>query len=291
MNAYYQKMRREYEKERQVWNEGGPVVERTVYDQLDGPHGEIPVVWYYPQKTTNDLAPVLLYIHGGGYIVGNLRTHDRLMRELAVAAGCVVVGVDYRLSPEHHYPVALEECVHVFKHLHSQAVEYGIDANRMAIGGDSCGASLALMSQLSLRDSEQAEWNKGLLLYYGSYGLQDSVSIRLLGKAEEGMTRRDMLYYERCYLGKMPRRQARYHDAFTFDLSYGIPDSLMLIGDCDPLLDDNRLLLDYLNKGQAKVELCIYPEAVHTFAQYTATSEVARESISKAGDFLSKLFE
>jgi hypothetical protein len=133
------------EATRAPWRSGGPAMADTREETLPGNGTPFRVRLYYP-RVSDQALPVLVYLHGGGWSIFSIDTHDRLMREYAQATGAVVVGVDYALSPEHRYPVALSQCVETVRWLRANASELRLDTSRVALGGDSarCDVSLAI---------------------------------------------------------------------------------------------------------------------------------------------------
>src|SRR5262245_797005 len=130
---------------------GEPVSIRSTDDRrIRGPAGEIPVRVYTP--TGPAPFPLLVYFHGGGWVLGGIETHDGICRELANGAGCVVVSVDYRLAPEHKFPAAAEDCFAATQWAAAHAGELGADAQRVAVGGDSAGGNLAAVVAQMARD-------------------------------------------------------------------------------------------------------------------------------------------
>ena len=151
-------MRRIAEEIRAPWRRGGPVMAVTDEFLAATAYGNVRVR-LYRSRTATTLQPALIYVHGGGWTLFSLDTHDRLMRELAARAGVVVVGVDYALSPEVRFPFALHQVEGVARWLHESGQAFGIDASRIAIGGDSAGANLSVATCLLLRDRAcRAHW-------------------------------------------------------------------------------------------------------------------------------------
>ena len=161
--------RHAYETERGFWNADRPDVAFVQNHLVPGPHGPIPVRLYRP--AIGGLLPVLVYLHGGGYVLGSLDTHDRVMRLLALKSGAAVFGVDYRLAPEHRFPAQLEETAAVLDWISTQAASVELDRRRVALGGDLAGAHLALGAALARKPT--ATKLKALILYYGAFGLAD----------------------------------------------------------------------------------------------------------------------
>jgi acetyl esterase len=112
-----------------------------------------------------DVLPGLLFAHGGGWVFGDLDTHDHLARSLATEAGCAVLSVDYRLAPEHRFPAAIEDCAAAFRHMAENAAAFGMDPARLAVGGDSAGGSMAAVLALMARDGSLPPVRFQLLLY------------------------------------------------------------------------------------------------------------------------------
>ena len=200
-SAGFAQMRENYVAGRAWWNEGAPEMDRVVDDAVEGPFGAIAVRRYYPCEIAEGAtAPAIVYVHGGGFVLGNLDTHDRICRILAKRAGVPVVAVDYRLSPEAKYPSAVREAAAVAAHLHEAGKAWGIDGDRLAFAGDSGGAHLGLAATLYLREEMGgADFVKCLLLFYGWFGLTDSSSMRLLGGPWDGLTEEDWQFYLNLY--------------------------------------------------------------------------------------------
>ena len=130
-------------RERRFYSQPAPPEVAQVRDLVaSGPHGDIPLRLYRPLGSAADeTLPVLVYYHGGGWVIGDLDTHDTLCRELANGARCCVVAVDYRMSPEQRFPVAVDDCVAATYWVRREAASLGIDAARLAVGGDSAGGN------------------------------------------------------------------------------------------------------------------------------------------------------
>ena len=152
--------RQTYRNRRAVLQPEPPTVGEVVDLQVPGPHGAIPLRLYRPLKSAGTAAgtaagplPVLVYFHGGGWVIGDLDTHDTLCRELANASGCAVVATDYRMAPEHRFPIAVDDCIAATDWVRQQAASLGLDASRMAVGGDSAGGNLAAVVAIAARDA------------------------------------------------------------------------------------------------------------------------------------------
>ncbi len=271
-----------YNQERRYWNADGPEIELLREDCIPGPHGDIPLRCYRP-SSSNDL-PALVFLHGGGWILGNLDTHDKIMRLLAQRSGFAVVGVDYRLAPEHRFPVALEEAVAAVEYLAGDGGEWGLDPNRLAVGGDSAGAHLSLGTCLALREKGVTAI-KACLLYYGAFGLADSVSRRCFGGSEDGMDSRDLAYYRECLLNSPDEVKDRRYDLLRNDLS-GLPELFIAAAELDPVLDDSRALAEMLSAIGAPHKFKIYGGVLHGFLHYSRRLDKALRAIEDGAAFL-----
>lgn len=280
----YPEIRENYIKERKFWNEGGPQMEKSIDIAVPTPHGEVSVRLHYPNK--NAITPCIFYIHGGGMVVGNNDTHDRIMRILAEAGDCIVAGIDYSLSPEAKYPQALEECAAVIQYLRNEADKYGIDKDNLGIAGDSGGANLSLGTFLYLRDHEKnTEYIKALLLYYGMFGLLKSGSMKLLGGPWDGLTEADLEFYTNMYLSKSEDKKSPYYNHYESDLTYRMPACYIVAAELDPLLDDSKTLYAVLkDKGFP----CLYREykgLIHAFLHYSKILSEAKETLQEGGQY------
>lgn len=270
-------VRARYEAERLWWNEGGPAM-ASVEDTLVG---GVRVVIQRPTTAPEGPAPAIVWVHGGGHIVGSPATHDRLTRTLAHLSGACVVSVDYTLAPEAVHPQPVEECVAVVQGLRRQAQARGVVADDLTLAGDSAGARLALATWLWLRDELDADDGlRCLLLAYGAYGLRDSASRRTLGGWWDGMTRAAMLEWERLALGGADP-SGPYVDLLSRDLR-GAPPSHILAVALDPLLDDSLALAELMGPGH---ELVVADGVLHTFLQHTRMLDDATAALEAMAHF------
>jgi acetyl esterase len=227
-------------------------------------------------------APVLIYLHGGGFTLFSLDTHDRLMREYAAAGGFLVAGVDYPLSPEARYPRALDQIVAVTDWLAGPgAVEVGSDPLRIAIGGDSAGANLSMAAALRLRDRGSAGALRGLLLNYGAFGAPCSdASEAAFGGPRSVLSRAEVDYYMKNYLGAV---DACADDAYArpcvADLA-GLPPAFLVIPDRDVLAEQSRDMAARLANAGVAAEAREYAGATHSFLEAMSISSLARRAIA-----------
>lgn len=284
----WDELRMKYVEERRFWNEGGPQPFKTEETTVEGPIGPVPVRIYYPDDKPQHHA--LVFIHGGGFTVGNNDTHDRMMRCVMEASGCAVIGVDYHLAPEVKFPIPLYESAAVVRYFHENGAQWGILPDHMAIGGDSGGANLALGTNLYLRDAFGGnDYICALLLYYGSFGLMDSAGWHLHGTELDGMRKTDLDFYLGCYLEK-PEEDIKnpYFATIYNDLTHGVPATYMCAGTLDPLFDDSVTLDEILTEHGVRTEFDRVPGVLHAFMHYGRMMDEAVECLERSGKFLAE---
>ncbi len=271
---------------RQPWRTGGPAMARTVEMTAPTADGEMRIRLHDPGTAAP--APTLIYLHGGGFTLFSLDTHDRLMREYAAAGGVVVVGLDYPLSPEAPYPAALEAVVEAVAWLVGPAGrELGIDGERLALGGDSAGANLAVAAALRLREAGRGSLVKALLLNYGAFGAPCSDAAEAaLGGAGAVLNRAEVDYYFANYLGAADARPNDPHARpIVADLA-GLPPCLLVIPDQDVLAEQSRAMAQRLAAAGVEVEAREYAGATHSFLEAMSISALARAAIADGAAFV-----
>ncbi len=292
-DAGLDQQRQAYRRERRWWNEGGPTMAQTIDAQVPTPHGPVAIRCHLPR--TGEVLPVVLYVHGGGWVVGDLDTHDRIMRVLAEQSGAAVVGIDYALSPEAKFPVAIEQCAAVARHLREAGADYQVDGSRLALAGDSGGAAMCLATTLWLRDRADAGEPGvdivGLVLYYGMYGLRDSGSRRLLGGPWDGLTEADLAYYLDCYLAGPADLRSPYVDCLSADLSRGIPPTHLVAAELDPLRDDTATLAAMLTQHGVPCSHEVLPGVLHAFLHNSRMLDAAATALAHGGAFLRRALD
>ena len=207
--------------------------------------------------------PVLLYLHGGGFTIGSVATHENLCRHLAHLAHCAVVAVDYRLAPEHPYPTAVLDAWDSLQALRSQAPALGLDPARIAVGGDSAGGTLSAVMALMARDAGQTLALQ-LLFYPGTTAHQDTPSHKTF--AHGFVLEADSIGY--FFDHYIPSRSDREHWWFAPLLAPdvdGVAPCWMGLAECDPLVDEGIAYADRLRMAGVPVDLEIYRGVTHEF--------------------------
>lgn len=274
------------ERVRAPWRQGGPAVPAQEF-RLPSAAGAFRVRIYRPPATPVP-APALVYLHGGGWTLFSIDTHDRLMREYAAQAGIAVVGVDYALAPEHRFPHALDQCLATVDWLRRDAGGLGLDPARLALGGDSAGGNLALAAALALRDAGAATGLRALLLNYGAYDPGMSPQARAeLGGSGAMLTADEMDGYWRHYLGDAPEacRDPRARPLLAATLR-GLPPACIVVGERDLLREQSLRLHARLADAGVPAALHDCPGAPHSFLEAMSVSPLARRAIADGAAWL-----
>lgn len=269
---------------RRPWREGGPAIPHG--DIAVGDAGESVTIRIFLPEESLRPAPVLIYMHGGGFVYFGLDTHDRLMRELAARSGMAVVGVDYALAPEALFPKALNQVVSVVDWVAREGRKHGLDPDRIFAGGDSAGANLALSAGIVLRDRGDNARLSGLLLNYGFFDADSSTpSHRRYGGPGEILTTRELDFYMRAYVGEnTPLTHPLVQPALA-DL-HGLPPSFHVIAQCDPLADCATGVAARLSAESGQVDARVYSGATHSFLEAIAISALAAQALDDAAAWL-----
>ncbi|MDO9708218.1 alpha/beta hydrolase [Paracraurococcus lichenis] len=268
-------------------SEGGPVMAESG-DRWVWVRGRRVQCRYHRPDLPGPL-PLLLYLHGGGWVWNSIDTHDRLMREYAAAAGCIVVGPDYALSPEAVFPQALEESAGVLRWLAGHGADWGIDTGRIVLGGDSAGANLAAGLALWLRDGGAPVPLRGLLLNYGVFDSRlDTPSYREFAEGY-GLTLERMRFYWSVYAPREADRLNPLAAPLRADLA-GLPPCLLHVAELDVLASENHAMAEKLRAAGVPVETRLFPGTVHGFLRALGHVGQAREAVAAAGTWLRARF-
>jgi len=252
--------------------------------EIPGPAGAIGARLYLPPGM-QEPAPLLVYYHGGGWVIGDLDTHDNPCRFLAAHSGACVLSVDYRLAPEHPFPAAVEDAWAAYAWAVANASPLGVDPVRIGVGGDSAGANLAAGVCLLARDQSAPPPAMQLLIYPVTQVGEDLPS-RLLFKEGFLLTRRSMDFFEEKYLPRAEdHRDPRVSILHADDLGSLSPAYIAVAG-FDPLRDEGELYAQQLREAGVRVALRRHPGLVHTFANLTAICPSANRAMLEAAGAL-----
>jgi acetyl esterase len=243
---------------------------------LPGPHGQVPCRLYMPDGVEHPA--LLVYAHGGGFMQGSIPSWDHFLRDLARQSGVAVLSVDYKLSPEVKFPVAFDEMVAITKLAAREGAGFGVDPSRIAVGGDSAGANLALAAALALRDAGERALRFQLLLY-GCFSTDcDSPSWQRFGQGA-GLSQTQMRWIWETYL-ENPEQMSDWRAApMVADLA-GVAPAHLIVGSLDPLLDDSNKLAAKLKAAGVPGNLTVYQGINHGFIRYAKLIGTARRAIA-----------
>ncbi|NOU70249.1 alpha/beta hydrolase fold domain-containing protein [Paenibacillus sp. LMG 31458] len=240
-----------------------------------GPSGEVSVRILRPKKSPPTL-PVILYIHGAGWVFGNAHTHDRLVRELAVGAQAAVVFPNYSLSPEAKYPTALEEIYAVLQWIASHAKEYGFDAERLTIAGDSVGGNMAAAITLVAKERKGPTIHKQLLFYPVTDASFDMDSYEQF--ATGYFLRRDAMQWFWDQYTSDPRERAEVTASplrATLEQLSCLPPALIITGEADVLRDEGEAYANKLREAGVPVTSVRFQGIIHDFVMLNALADTA----------------
>ena len=254
--------------------------------KIPGPAGEIPIRIYTPEGTGP--FPVLVFFHGGGWVIMGLDTHDGPCRALTKKAGCVTVSVDYRLAPENKFPAGVEDCFAATKWVAAHAKELNADANRLAIGGDSAGGNLsAVISQLA-RDAGGPKIALQLLIYPATEAELDTYSHKTF--TDYFLTKDDIVYFWKHYLrSPADRKDPRVAPALAKSFK-GLPPALIITAEFDPLRDEGESYGEKLRAAGVQVTVTRYEGMIHGFFSMYEALDNGKLAIEESAEALRKAF-
>jgi len=262
-----------------------------IFDRtIPGPGGDLQIRIYTPEGVGPH--PILVYFHGGGWVVGNLDTQDMICRGLAYGAGCVVVSVDYRLAPEHKFPAAVDDSCAATLWAQAHAGEFGGDVARIAVGGDSAGAVLAGAVALRARAVSGLAL-RGQLLFYGSMNYPSTPVPSMIEFADGPiLTADDVDYFWSQYLGD-PDVDQHNPDASPIRAAdhSGLPPAFIATAEMDPTRDAAEAYGPALAKAGVPVVVKRYPGMPHGFMSWLGMIDVAQTAADDACAWLRQQFD
>ena len=267
----------------------GPLVEvaRVEDRTIPGLVQPIPIRVYWPE-TGGDL-PVLVYYHGGGWVFGDIDSVDATCRKLAVGAGCVVVNVEYRLAPEHRFPAAADDAYAAIAYVASHPPEFGVDPNRIAVGGDSAGGNLAAVACLMARVNRGPAIALQLLVY----PVTDYDDIRpSMHEFADGhlLTRAGVDYFWSHYAASPAAARHPYASPINSVSLRGLPPAMVITAECDPIRDQGEAYALRLQEEGVPVTLKRYEGAIHAFFSMGGVIDAGKQAIADAAAALREAF-
>ncbi len=261
-----QEARALYRDRRALTQPDPPMVASVENLMADGPHGAIPLRLYRPlvQHQATGPLPVLVFFHGGGWVIGDLDTHDTLCRQLANAARCAVLTVDYRMGPEHRFPCAVDDCLAATRWCRDNAMRLGLDASRIAVGGDSAGGNLAAVVAIAARDRGDLPLRYQLLIYPATDMRRLAPSHRSNGQGFL-LTNDTMAYFHDHYIDDVAHDADWRASPLLCEALGSLPDALVVTAGYDPLRDEGLMYSQRLTEaGNRAIHIC-FERQIHGF--------------------------
>ncbi|QIP10057.1 alpha/beta hydrolase [Bradyrhizobium symbiodeficiens] len=279
-----------YSQARFATNPEPPELARIAPLSIPAPHGAIPARLYVPKEPRrhDGLAPALVFFHGGGWVIGDLDSHDVVCRQLAEAGALMVISVDYRLAPEHKFPAAADDAIAATQWIAANARDFGIDASRLSIGGDSAGGNLTAVVALAARDAGGPALAGQVLIYpatdfamtHGSHS-EPETSVLL--------THSVIRWFRDHYLnGVADIHDWRASPARAQNLA-GLPPAYVLTAGADPLRDEGDEYAARLEQAGVSVTTKHYPGQFHGFFTMGKLLQQANVAVGEIGAWLKGL--
>ncbi|MGY3036308.1 acetyl esterase [Bradyrhizobium sp. USDA 4354] len=279
-----------YSQARFATNPDAPELARIASLAIPAPHGAIPARLYVPKELRrhDGLSPALVFFHGGGWVIGDLDSHDVVCRQLAAEGALIVISVDYRLAPEHKFPAATEDAIAATRWVAANARELGIDAARLAIGGDSAGGNLTAVVALAAREDNGPALAGQVLIYPATdfamtHGSHSDPETSVL------LTHSVIRWFRDHYLnGAADIHDWRASPARAQDLA-GLPPAYVLTAGADPLRDEGAEYAERLKRAGVPVTCKHYPGQFHGFFTMGKLLPQANVAVREIGAWLKAL--
>jgi acetyl esterase len=269
-----------------------PAVGDVRETSVDGGRGPRPARVYHPEASGRGPRPVVVFFHGGGFVIGDLDTHEGQARRLCRDLGAIVVSVDYRLAPEHPFPAAFEDCLAATRWAADHATQLGGDPSRLVVAGDSAGGNLAAVVAQACRDGEGPALAAQLLIYPVT-DMTDPDGAVHGSRHDNGegyfLTQDDMRWFERCYATSADARDPRCSPLHG-ELS-GLPPAVVVTAEFDPLRDEGEAYARALERVGVPVVALRYDGLIHGFFDMGPQSPACDRAASDACRALAGLLE
>ena len=243
--------------------------------EIAGPNGPIGLRVYTPRDTGGELLPVLVQFHGGGWVIGDLDTHDSMCRYFANEADVIVVAVDYRLAPEHPYPAGIDDAVAATQWVYENAASIGADNTKIAVTGDSAGGNMAAVVAQQLKGKIAFQ-----MLIYPATDFSDTAyeSRSVFGGGEYFLSAEDMAWFGGHLFGGPPPADAKA-SPIAGDLS-GLAPAVTITAGFDPLRDEGKAYADALAAAGVASEYKCFDGTIHGFVSFPGALEAGRDGLA-----------
>ena len=252
-------------------------IHKTEDREISGPNGAIKLRIYTPRDTGGEKLPVLVLFHGGGWVIGDLDTHDNMCRYFANESDVIVVAVDYRLAPENPFPAGIQDCVAATEWVHANAASIGADSSKLAVTGDSAGGNMAAIVAQQLKGKVAFQ-----LLIYPATDFSDTAyeSREKFGTGEYFLSSEDMAWFGgHLFGGADEGKNPMASPIAASDLS-GLAPALTVTAGYDPLRDEGKAYADALSAAGVASEYKCYDGTIHGFASFPGALEAGKEGLA-----------
>lgn len=249
--------------------------------EIPGPAGRIPARIYTPSAAAGGPLPALVFFHGGGFMIGDLDSHDSVCRQLCNDAGVRVIAIDYRLAPEHKFPAAVEDCCAATAWIIDNAARLGVDPARIAVGGDSAGGNLSAVVSNHFAAADHQPLKFQLLIYPATDRTFDTPSMATLKDAGVTLDRKILDYFNDGYFGGTGTDPAdpRLSPAHSPHLA-NAPAAAVITAEYDPLRDEGATYAELLRAAGVDVTYRCHERLMHDFIQQTGVVQAARAAVA-----------
>ena len=253
--------------------------------EISGPNGPVPIRIYSPRDTAGESLPALVLFHGGGWVIGDLETHDNMCRYFANEADVIVVAVGYRLAPEHRFPAGIDDCIAATEWVHSNASSIAVDKSKIAVTGDSAGGNMAAV--VAQQQSDKVAFQ--LLLYPATdFSTTAYASRDEFGGGEYFLSTADMVWFGGLLFGDdNPAGDAKASPLEAASLA-GLPPALTITAGHDPLRDEGKAYADALAAAGVDSDYKCYEGTIHGFLSFPGALEAGADGLSFAAQALKK---
>ncbi|MFD1737360.1 alpha/beta hydrolase [Bacillus salitolerans] len=279
-----------FEKSSQLLSKPEHIVP-TENRMINGYEQEIGIRVYTPETETDRKLPAMVYFHGGGWVIGNINTHDSLCHSLAYLSNCIVIAVDYSLAPESKFPVAVEDAYLATKWVHDHALELGIDKQQIAVGGDSAGGNLAAVVTYLAQQRKELSVNYQLLLY-PSTSFDYTESYERYGEGYH-LTKSTMNWFREQYVSSVDDLLNPLAAPMLFpeNETSKLPSTFILTAEYDPLCDGGEAFAQKLITAGVEVNYVCYPGMIHGFLGMTEFVDDAKKAVQEIAKNIKAHFE
>jgi acetyl esterase len=270
-------------RNRRFFAQSEPPTVSLIHDKrIQGPGGDLGIR-IYRGTPGDDLRGALVFFHGGGWVIGDLDTHDIVCRQLALAGGFSVISVDYRLGPEHRFPAAVDDCIAATRWVREHAQALQIDPDRIAVGGDSAGGNLAAVVSIALRDAGEA-WLRFQLLIYPVTDMRQIADSHQRNGEGYLLTAEALRWFRDHYMGGDGNPNDWRASPLLAASLAGLPPAMVMTAGYDPLRDEGRQYADALSAAGTQAQYVCFERQIHGFVNMMRVIPEANTAIRMAAD-------